>query len=85
MCLSFIIYAALLAMHVYIPVRVLEASGAAKYFPFLELKFWHSVMPQLQVPFELLLFHLFMLASWKNTRTGEMPSLVEIHGPAQWE
>jgi E3 ubiquitin-protein ligase MARCH6 len=74
MFLSFIIYAALLAMHVYIPVRVLEASGATKYFPFLELKFWYPVMPQLQVPLELLLFHLSMLAlleKYKNS-IGEM-------------
>lgn len=74
MFLSFMIYAALLAMHVYIPVRVLEASGAAKYFPFLELKFWYPVMPQLQVPLELLLFHLSMLAlleKYKNS-IGEM-------------
>jgi E3 ubiquitin-protein ligase MARCH6 len=74
MFLSFIIYAALLAMHVYIPVRVLGASGATKYFPFLELKFWYPVMPQLQVPLELLLFHLSMLAlleKYKNS-IGEM-------------
>jgi E3 ubiquitin-protein ligase MARCH6 len=74
MILSLIIYAALLTMHVYIPVRVLEASGATKYFPFLELKFWYPVMPHLQVPLELLLFHLSMLAlleKYKNS-IGEM-------------
>jgi len=74
MIMSFIIYAVLLAMHVYFPVRMLISSGSTKYLPFLELKFFYAIIPQLQVPLELLAFHLCMLAlleKYKNS-IGEM-------------
>ena len=50
------------------------ASGASSLLPFLKLKFWHLLMPQLQVPLELVTFHLAMLAlleKYKNS-IGEM-------------
>jgi len=73
MILSLVIYTALLTMHVYIPIGVLKATGFAHFFP-LDLKFWYAIMPQLQIPLELLLFHLCMLAlleKYKNS-IGEM-------------
>lgn len=42
--------------------------------PFLKLRFWHLLMPRLQVPLELLVFHLTMLAlleKYKNS-IGQM-------------
>ena len=74
MALSLLIYTALLEMHVSIPVKLLMRSGITEYLPFLELKFWHVLMPQLQVPIELLAFHLSMLAlleKYKNS-IGEL-------------
>ena len=50
------------------------ASGISDLMPFLKLKFWHLLMPQLQVPLELIVFHLSMLAlleKYKNS-IGEM-------------
>lgn len=72
MILSLIIYTALLTMHVYVPIIIIKASGLAHFFPF-QLKFWYPVMAQLQIPFELLLFHLSMLAlleKYKNSIGG---------------
>lgn len=70
MMLSLGIYTALLHLHVSIPVKILLSSGASKLLPFLKLKFWHILMPRLQVPLELLVFHLTMLAlleKYKNS------------------
>jgi E3 ubiquitin-protein ligase MARCH6 len=50
------------------------SAGINDLLPFLKLRFWHVVMPQLQVPVELLVFHLSMLAlleKYKNS-IGEM-------------
>lgn len=74
MMLSLLIYTALLELHVAVPVKLLVASGVTDYLPFLTLKFWHLLMPELQVPLELLVFHLSMLAlleKYKNS-IGEM-------------
>jgi RING-variant domain len=74
MILSLIIYAFLLWVQVLLPVRMAIASGAAQSLPFLKLKFCYVVMPQLQVPVELLVFHLCMLGlleKYKNS-IGEM-------------
>jgi E3 ubiquitin-protein ligase MARCH6 len=64
----------LLVLHISVPVRILTASGISQLMPFLKLKFWYLMMPQLQVPLELLVFHLSMLAlleRYKNS-IGEM-------------
>jgi E3 ubiquitin-protein ligase MARCH6 len=74
MFLSLGIYAPLLTMHVTIPVKLVVASGLGNYFSFFRLNFWHLLMPQMQIPLELIIFHLSMLAlleRYKNT-IGEL-------------
>jgi E3 ubiquitin-protein ligase MARCH6 len=56
MSMSIIIYALLLSVHIYLPIRLLAWAGLRP-----TLKFCRFMMPQLQVPLELLLFHLCML------------------------
>uniref|UniRef100_A0A7S2MEA0 RING-type E3 ubiquitin transferase n=1 Tax=Helicotheca tamesis TaxID=374047 RepID=A0A7S2MEA0_9STRA len=74
MVLSLCIYAALLSIHVWLPARLLVALGIGRHLPFFRPKFWFLFLPQLQVPVELLVFHLSMLAfleKYKN-HIGEM-------------
>ena len=73
-CCSPGIYTALLHLHVSVPVKILLSTGATNFMPFLRLRFWHLLMPRLQVPLELLVFHLTMLAlleKYKNS-IGQM-------------
>ncbi|KAL7540545.1 hypothetical protein ACHAXR_012580 [Thalassiosira sp. AJA248-18] len=72
--LSLGIYAALLAVHIWLPSRLLLMSNMGKYLPLFQPKFWHILMPQIQVPAELFIFHLCMLGvleKYKNN-IGEM-------------
>lgn len=72
--LSLGIYAVLLAVHIWIPTRLLMMSNLGQYLPIFRPKFWHVFMPQIQVPVELLIFHLCMLGvleKYKNN-IGEM-------------
>jgi len=74
MLLSLAIYALLLTIHVWLPSHLLLLSGLGKHLPFVRPKFCRIVLPQLQVPIEVLLFHLSMLGfleKYKN-RIGEM-------------
>jgi E3 ubiquitin-protein ligase MARCH6 len=74
MLMSFVIYSVLLSLYVALPARILVASGLGQYMPFTRPHFYHMLMPQLQIPLELLVFHLTMLAlleKYKN-RIGEM-------------
>lgn len=71
MVLSLIIYAFLLAVHVYLPTRY----GIARLIgdrvkAHLHLKFFYLLSPQLQVPLELLFFHLTMLALLEKYKNG---------------
>ena len=61
MVLSFGIYAVLLVIYIWLPAQMLTILGAETYVPFLRLKFWYFLTPQLQVPLELLVFHFTML------------------------
>jgi E3 ubiquitin-protein ligase MARCH6 len=73
MFLSLGIYAPLLTLHVYVPVYLFCATGLGDNFTFFHLKFWHIVMPQMQIPIELIIFHLSMLAlleRYKNSIGG---------------
>jgi E3 ubiquitin-protein ligase MARCH6 len=72
--LSLGIYAVLLAVHIWIPTHLLMMSNLGQYLPIFRPKFWHVVMPQIQVPLELFIFHLCMLGvleKYKNN-IGEM-------------
>lgn len=72
--LSLGIYAALLAVHIWLPARLLLTYNMGKYLPLFQPKFWHFLMPQIQVPAELFVFHLCMLGvleKYKNN-IGEM-------------
>jgi E3 ubiquitin-protein ligase MARCH6 len=74
MFLSLAIYAALLSVHVSIPSYILRVTNLGRCLPFFKLNLWHILLPQLQVPLELLLFHLSVLAlleKYKN-HIGEM-------------
>jgi hypothetical protein len=61
MTLSFGIYSMLLAIHIWIPAKVVAASGVSSYLPFLKPRLNYFLPAQLQIPLELLLFHLTML------------------------
>ena len=74
MFLSLAIYAPLLMILVSVPVKILVASGIGNSISFFRLHFWHIVMPQMQIPLELIIFHLTMLAlleRYKNS-IGEL-------------
>lgn len=73
MLLSLGIYAPLLIMHISIPVLVFLATGLGARNTFFHLKFYHIVSPQIQIPIELIIFHLCMLAlleRYKNSIGG---------------
>jgi E3 ubiquitin-protein ligase MARCH6 len=62
MLLSLIIYAPLLSLHIFLPVKLFLGSGWENDFNFFHLNLYHILMPQLQIPLELITFHLSMLA-----------------------
>jgi E3 ubiquitin-protein ligase MARCH6 len=62
MLLSLVIYAPLLSLHIYLPIRLFLASGLERNFTFFRLKLFYFLMPQVQIPLELVTFHLLMLA-----------------------
>mmetsp|Transcript_130956 Transcript_130956/g.195115 ORF Transcript_130956/g.195115 Transcript_130956/m.195115 type:complete len:1312 (-) Transcript_130956:39-3974(-) len=73
MFLSLGIYAPLLTMHVTLPVKLFMYSGLGSRFTFFHLNFWHLLMPKMQIPLELIIFHLSMLAlleRYKNSIGG---------------
>lgn len=71
MFLSLIIYAFLLIIHIYIPVRFgIRSFMGGTSNPQLQLKFSYVLWPQLQVPLELLFFHICMLALLEKYKNG---------------
>ena len=62
MLLSLSIYLGLLVANVWAPGKLLIMSGLSKSIPVFQPKIWHAVIPQLQIPIELFVFHLAMLA-----------------------
>lgn len=73
MALSLAIYAPLMGLHVALPAKVFVASGLGDHFTFFHLHFCYILMPQLQIPIELIVFHLSMLAlleRYKNSIGG---------------
>eukprot|EP00547_Thalassionema_nitzschioides_P010195 CAMPEP_0194224826 /NCGR_PEP_ID=MMETSP0156-20130528/38247_1 /TAXON_ID=33649 /ORGANISM="Thalassionema nitzschioides, Strain L26-B" /LENGTH=1037 /DNA_ID=CAMNT_0038956545 /DNA_START=119 /DNA_END=3229 /DNA_ORIENTATION=- len=73
MVLSLAIYTFLLTVHIWLPSRILVSTGLDAYIPFLRPHLWYIVTPQLQVPLELLIFHLTMLGfleKYKNNIGG---------------
>lgn len=72
--LSLGMYFMILSIFVWLPAHIVVTSGIADYLPFFRPKFWYVLLPQLQVPIELIAFHLSMLAfleKYKN-HIGEM-------------
>ena len=59
--LSLGIYAALLGVHIWFPSWLLLRCGLGRYLPLFRPRFWHVVMPRVQVPVELFVFHICML------------------------
>jgi E3 ubiquitin-protein ligase MARCH6 len=74
MVLSLIIYAFLLTIHIYLPVRFVVARLMNRRLSdYMHLHFCYILPQQLQVPLELLFFHLCMLAlleKYKNALGG---------------
>ncbi len=73
MFLSLAIYAPLLTLHVTLPVMLFHVGGLERFVTFYHLNFYHLLTPQLQIPLELIIFHLSMLAlleRHKNTIGG---------------
>lgn len=68
--LSLAIYAALLAIHIWLPAHLLLTYDLGKYLPLFQPKFWHILMPQIQVPAELFIFHLCMLGVLEKYKNG---------------
>eukprot|EP00588_Corethron_pennatum_P019364 CAMPEP_0194321386 /NCGR_PEP_ID=MMETSP0171-20130528/17607_1 /TAXON_ID=218684 /ORGANISM="Corethron pennatum, Strain L29A3" /LENGTH=1219 /DNA_ID=CAMNT_0039079259 /DNA_START=51 /DNA_END=3710 /DNA_ORIENTATION=+ len=74
MMLSLGIYVALLCVFVWAPAMLVHGAGLSHALPFLRLRFRYVLPHQLQVPVELFVFHLCMLAfleKYKN-HIGEM-------------
>lgn len=72
--LSLGIYAVLLAVHIWLPTRLLMMTNLGQYLPLFRPKIRHVFMPQIQVPVELFIFHFCMLGvleKYKNN-IGEM-------------
>ena len=59
--LSLGIYAALLGIHIWFPSWLLLRYDLGKYLPLFRPRFWHVVMPRVQIPVELFVFHICML------------------------
>lgn len=59
--LSLGIYAALLTIHIWIPSKLLASLNVGRLLPFFHPKLRNFIMPQIQVPLELFIFHLCML------------------------
>mmetsp|Transcript_942 Transcript_942/g.1041 ORF Transcript_942/g.1041 Transcript_942/m.1041 type:complete len:1331 (+) Transcript_942:60-4052(+) len=73
MILSLGIYTFLLTIHIWLPSYFLVYCGLDVYVPFFRPNFWYILTPQLQVPLELLVFHLTMLGfleKYKNNIGG---------------
>jgi len=71
MMLSLIIYVFLMSMHVYLPLRYCMTTAFGDSLKsFLRLKFAFVLTPQLQIPLELLFFHLCMLALLEKYKNG---------------
>jgi len=71
--LSLGIYAAALCTNVWLAAKLLVSLGISEYLPFTGTKLWYF-LPQLQIPIELLVFHLTLhsiLEKYKN-RIGEV-------------
>jgi E3 ubiquitin-protein ligase MARCH6 len=69
MVLSLVIYAFLLFIHIFVPIKLyLLLLGMDA--PYLKLKLSFIITPQLQVPLELLAFHLCMLAMLEKYKNG---------------
>jgi E3 ubiquitin-protein ligase MARCH6 len=52
----------LLFVHIWLPAKILGHLGLNGWIPLLRLRVWHLCLPQLLIPFQLLVFHLCMLA-----------------------
>ena len=59
---SFGIYLFMQIFHIWLPSRLLLANGLYKLLPLFKLRYWHIMMPQIQIPFEVIIFHCSMLA-----------------------
>lgn len=73
MFLSLVIYAPLLSLQISFPIKLFLGSGFGDVSHFFRLNFYHVLMPQLQIPLELITFHLSMLAlleRYKNSIGG---------------
>lgn len=62
MVLSLAIYVPILILHVTLPVQVLLRAGSIIPLSAFHLNFWHAIKPEMQIPLELIIFHLSMLA-----------------------
>ena len=70
MLLSLVIYSFLLYIQIHFPVGFLMSVGGRSILSFFQLKFCYIIMPQLQVPLELLVFHLCMLALLERNKNS---------------
>lgn len=69
MMLSLIIYFLFMLVHIWLPTKILFSFGLSKHLSFFHPKKYYYFLPQLQVPIELMIFHLLllsMLEKYKN-------------------
>lgn len=67
---SLAIYVSLLALHVWLPAIIASQFGLDKYIPLFHPKLWYALSKQLQIPVELIIFHLIMntmVEKYKNS------------------
>ena len=62
MLLSLGIYALLLSIHIWLPSSILVKTGIGSFLPFFQPRINYLFLPKLQIPVELLIFHLSVLA-----------------------
>lgn len=70
MLLSLVIYSFLLYLQIHFPVNFILSTGLSNVVSFFKLKFCYILMPQFQVPLELLIFHLCMLALLERNKNS---------------
>ena len=70
MLLSLVIYSLLLYIQIQFPVNLMMSAGLGNILSFFKLKFCYLLIPQLQVPLELLVFHLCMLALLERNKNS---------------
>jgi len=64
------IYAAILAIHVWLPCKLISLASVQQYIPLFRPTYWYVLYSPLQRPIELLVFHLSVLSILEKHKNG---------------